>query len=296
MFFRLKVMTACLILLLPATAIANGPPIHGETAFVTGLNGAAFRTFGKFIQKSGKPGEISVYTTPLILPYELLENRLVVGAGVPFLNKTLTLPDGTKRSSGYGAGDLLLFAKYNLYQKDRHQETLRIAGKISLSLPTGRDDLTDGKGLLPPGLQLGTGTVNPGALVVVTKLWRRFGINGDVGYTFMPENNGLDRGDVFQFDLAASYRLLPVVYKIFPAHQFNLMLELNGTYTGSSTNNGIENLNSGGTVIFASPGLQYIYSNFIAEISVQIPIVKSLYGNQLKPDYTSLFGIRWLIF
>jgi len=297
----LRDLLICIVLISvarPHEALANGPPIHGETAFVTGLNGAAMRTFVKSVRKSGPQGELSVLLNPVILPYEILDNQLVIGAGIPFLKKTLELPNGKKRESGYGPGDLFLFGKYNLYQKDRHQETLRVAGKVSLSLPTGETQATDQFGKIPANLQRGSGSVNPSAMLIGTKLWRRFGINADLGYTLTTGFDGLNRGDEFRYDIAGAFRLLPSVFRRFPAHQVNLMMELNGTQTGKSETNGVKNQNTGGSVLFLSPGLQYMYSNFIVEGSVQIPApgITSLNGSQLEPDWTLFFGVRWFLF
>lgn len=277
-------------------AFANGPPINSETAFTTGLNGAAFRSFVSTGKKSGSGGEIYSVTTKFILPYEVLDNQLVMGAGIPFHEKTLTLPDGSRQRSGYGAGDLFLFGKYNLYQKDQHQQTLRVAGKAGLSLPTGKNDLYDSRGKLPSALQRGTGSVNPSASVIATRLWKRFGLNGDLGFVYRPEADSVNLGESFRFDLSGVYRLLPDVYELFPSHQINLMLEMNGDYTGKSKSRGIKDMDSGGAVIFASPGIQYIYSDWIVEASVQLPVVKALHGTQMEPDYAVTFGIRWLMF
>ena len=94
---------------------------------------------------------------------------------------------GTTRRSGFGPGDLFLFGKFNLFQKDAHQRTFRLAGKLGLSLPTGADNDSGELGILPPALQRGTGSVNPSAMLIATRLWHRFGLNGGVGYTALTE-------------------------------------------------------------------------------------------------------------
>jgi len=280
----------------PYILLANGPPINGETAFTTGLNGAAIRSFVKVTRKSGSGGQVTAVAFPIIIPYELLPNKLVLGVGVPLVNKTLKTSSGTKRTPGFGVGDIFIFGKYNLYQLDAHQETFRIAGKLGLTFPTGVDDASDSLGKLPPSLQRGSGSFNPSALLVATKLWRRFGINTDIGYTLFTKTSGLDQGDILRYDVATSYRLIPSVFGTYPDHQINLMLEFNGTLTGKTNTNGIENVNSGGHVLFVSPGIQYIYSTIIVEASFLIPLATSLNGTQLTPDWIALLGFRWLIY
>ncbi|MBL4818835.1 MAG: transporter [Deltaproteobacteria bacterium] len=279
------------LLVFAQASFSNGPPINAETAFVTGLNGAAFRTFGKVVRKSSSAGNLTAWTMPIIFPYELVENKLVVGVGLPIVfSKILDLNDGTKRSSDVGIGDLTFFGKFNIFQQDRHQETFRVAGKIGTTFPTGTF------GVASP--QLGTGSVNPFIILIATKLWRRFGLNADVGYQAMTEVNGLKRGDLLRYDLAGSFRLLPWVYKTYPSHQLNLMLELNGAYTRQAYKDGKFEPNSGGNILFVSPGIQYIYDSVIVEASVQIPIPGASFvnGKQMKTDFAALLGIRWLIF
>ena len=111
---------------------AQGPPINTDTAFVTGLQGAALRSFFFSVRRSGllQDGrrisdpldrKVSVFGLPLILPYEVLKNQLVVIGGIPILHKEMkfTAADGTRRKlSDTGFGDLFVVAKYQLLQKD----------------------------------------------------------------------------------------------------------------------------------------------------------------------------------
>lgn len=72
-------------------AEAQGPPINTETAFVTGLESGAIRSFGKATRQIGSlpdgRSELNIISIPLIVPYELLPNKLVVGASIPYLDK-----------------------------------------------------------------------------------------------------------------------------------------------------------------------------------------------------------------
>ncbi|MBN4050161.1 transporter [Desulfobulbus sp. AH-315-M07] len=281
-----------------SVAFANGPPIQGETAFVTGLNGAAVRSFVKVSHRSNDDADVTAVAIPIVVPYEVIDNRLVLGLALPLMTKRLTLRDGTTRSPRFGVGDLSVFGKLGLYQLDGPGETFRIATKLGFTFPTGETDAEDELGRLPPPLQLGTGSVNPSAMLIATKLWRRFGVNADIGYTAVPEANGIDRGDVFRYDVAASFRVTPWVYETFPDHQVNLMLELNGTIAGRTVIDGIENPSSGGHTPLVSPGIQYMYDTVIVEASVQLPVLgdKGLHGDQLAPDWATLVGFRWLMF
>ena len=134
-------------------------------------------------------------------------------------------------------------------------------------------------------------------MLIATKLWRRFGLNADLGYQAFTQVGKLRRGSILRYDLAASFRALPWIFKTFPDHQINLMFELNGTYADKNRLNGDIKDNTGGNVLFASPGIQYVYAGIIVEGSVQIPIpgVTRLNGNQMPPTWAALLGVRWLI-
>ena len=76
----------------PQKAFAQGPPVNTDTAFVAGLQGAALRSFLFSTRRHGLRQDgrrisdpldqkVSVVGLPLILPYEVLKNRLVVIGG-----------------------------------------------------------------------------------------------------------------------------------------------------------------------------------------------------------------------
>ena len=73
---------------------AQGPPINTNTAFVVGMEGAAIRSFGKVVRKSNLfadgekitdalDREVTVFAVPVMAPYEVIPNRLVVVGAIP---------------------------------------------------------------------------------------------------------------------------------------------------------------------------------------------------------------------
>lgn len=276
---------------------ANGPPINSDGAYVTALNGAAFRSMFKVTAKSAPGlGRITVFANMLVFPYEFLDNELIVMAGIPVLLKDRELNSGQHRTSGFGIGDLNLLAKYNLYQEDFSDRTFRIAAKAGIQVPTGKIDEQDSIGVLPRSLQRGKGSWNPNVGIVVTALHGRQGFNAGLSYTLNTKANGYEFGDVIKYDLAYSYRLLPDVYHEYPAHQINGFLELNGIWSAKHKQNSSELDNTGGHELLLSPGIQYVYYNYLIEASVQIPIVKALNGSQLSTEYAFNLGFRTLFF
>ena len=86
-----KLLSLGLLAVCPLELRAQGPPINTDTAFVNGLEGAAFRSFVFAVQRSGlvRDGEqlsdpldrdVSIYAVPMVVPYEVVKNKLVLAA------------------------------------------------------------------------------------------------------------------------------------------------------------------------------------------------------------------------
>jgi len=71
----------------------------------------------------------------------------------------------------------------------------------------------------------------------------------------------------------------------------DLVLELNGEWHGHQVEAGVKDPNSGGNVIYLSPGCASAQGNWSAFASVGLPIVNHLYGVQAEPDWRLLTGV-----
>jgi hypothetical protein len=97
--------------------------------------------------------------------------------------------------------------------------------------------------------------------------------------------------------LRQSHRLLPwkLPEKGVPSYLYGV-LELNGLWEERSEFAGRDVAQSGGYRLFLSPGLQDVTTRWVAEVSVQFPIVKELNGGavraDLKSDYVVNTGFR----
>jgi hypothetical protein len=279
---------------------ANGPPIHTETAFVTGLQGEAFRSFVRTVDKSAPGRDLRVISVPLIFPYELIPNRLVVGGAIPYLDKELETKVGgsRRRLENSGFGDVTLFSKVQVLQKDRPGETTRLTLLGRVKLPTGEHHARDPDGnFLARPLQVGTGSFDISGGAVLTNLKQRWGVNADLLYTATTEDESFRFGNALRYDLALAFRVAPKVYEAYPSPQLNLFLEFNGETQERNRLRGDSLADSGGTTIFVSPGIQYMFGRtLLIESSVQLPVVENLNGDQLETDTTFTLGIRWLVF
>jgi hypothetical protein len=181
-----------------------------------------------------------------------------------------------------------LFAKRLIYQHDGKGKTFRIAAKAGIKLPTGNDET------LPP---LGTGSTDYFFTTVVGWIQGRVGVYGEGIFNLNTSNDLVDFGNGVAYNLALRYRLLPVVYESYPSPQLNAYVELNGTTIGKSKIGGARADRTGGTVVFLSPGLQFIGGRrWLIEGTFQIPVVNDPNGIQLGTSWTASFGTRILIF
>src|SRR5262249_9693014 len=64
-----------------------------------------------------------------------------------------------------------------------------------------------------------------------------------------------------------------------PSAALDLVFELNGEWHGKQVTSGVVDQNSGGTLIYLSPGLRLSYDKWSSYVSVGIPVVNEPYGN-----------------
>ena len=74
-----------------------------------------------------------------------------------------------------------------------------------------------------------------------------------------------------------------------------LVLELNGEHVRRARLNGMQLPDTGGNLLFFSPGIEFIVSNrLVLEFSSPIPVGRDLNGSQIKPSSSFIIGFRWL--
>ena len=239
---------------------AQGPPIFTDTPIMLGLEGRGLRTFGRYINREN----VKVYVQPVAVPFNI-NAKWQVGAILPWQRIN---PDGVKTNSGFG--DLTLFTKYQVFQKDGKGRTFRGLIKLSETFPTGNTSKTPavGSGVNTTGIGFVTGFVTT-----------KYGIYGELGYNIV--SDGSPNSLVYNF--AFNYPLLPQKY---PPSQLNISVDLNGRAIPEDDQN----------VLFFSPGLQLITGKrILLETGIQLPLTQSGYGGN-RFNYTYTLGTRILIF
>jgi len=294
---RAFVLVSLIAAVVAREASAQGPPIHTDTPIMLGLAGRGVRTFAKVISRErliddgetiDNPDrrEVTVIQVPVVVPYNLFSERVQVGIIAPFANVDARTVMTSRSSSGLA--DVRVFGKYLLYQRDGLNETFRVATKAGVKFPSG-----DGS-KIPP---LGTDSTDAFMTVVAGWVRGRTGIYGEGIYNINTSNDSIEIGDSVAYNLAFGFRVSPADYGVYPARQLNLFMELNGTTHTRSARAGARIEDSGGTLLLLSPGLQYVGGrNWLVEGSVQVPIVDETNGRQLATSWTTLVGIRVLLF
>lgn len=216
-------------------------------------------------------------TLGLKVPYEQINNISEAHADEP--------DEIHRHGDSKGLGDITLLGHYRFLKRDNNFEA---AATLGLKLPTGKKDDRDIEGetfeaeFLP-----GTGAWHPIIGLSATQRFGRFAVDASVHYTFGTEGTqDTDLGDVFNYNAALSYR--PVNGDV----SLDLILELNGEWKEKEEVRGIKDRDSGGNIVYLSPGSRVSFGKkFSAYLSFGIPVIQDFNGIQNDVDYKAIFGL-----
>jgi hypothetical protein len=189
-----------------------------------------------------------------------------------------------------GIGDLTIFGHYRLpVPADSGFESSLLFG---LKVPTGKTSEKDDEGTtFEAEFQPGSGSWDPMLGIAVTKPFDRSSIDANILYTLITEGTqDTDLGDMLNFNLAYTYRVLqgdPTV---------DVTIEANSLWKAKEEVKGEKDKHSGGTIVFISPGLRVnIMKRLNAILSIGIPVIQDLNGEQNDVDYRIVSGINFMI-
>lgn len=137
--------------------------------------------------------------------------KLAVFGVLPYVNKdlNLTVSGQDRNRNADGQGDISLFGRYTVYQMNWPGRTLRVAPFAGFKAPTGKDDVRDNLGRLPPGVQPGSGSWDAFGGVVASYKTLDYEIDGQISYRGNGETNHFEAGDELRFDASLQYRFWP---------------------------------------------------------------------------------------
>jgi hypothetical protein len=214
------------------------------------------------------------------------------------------------RGDTKGIGDLTLFGQYRFYGQDTGLQASFLTG---LRTPTGKTGERDDQGeLFEAEFQPGSGSWDPMLGLALSRAQGRWSVDGNVLYTIATEGTQhTDLGDRFHYNGAVTYRLkggdAEVSHEVAAHHShpgqshhhdhasspkglvIDAVLELNGEWQAKQNVSGETDPNSGGNVVFLSPGVRIASNRWSGFVTVGLPIVNDLNGLQSEPTYR-LFG------
>lgn len=276
---------------------AEGIPINSDVGLTPHKGEFIFRVQSRYLRKSDDPlnsgRSVDEVVVPFVGVYGFTAKSSVLFK-VPVIYRDLKTASGAVRSD-YGPGDVSIIGKHRFFTHNFKGGTSRISAILGLELPTGDDDARDSLGLLPKGIQLGSGSVDfiAGGTYTLQTLDHQFDM--DLRYIFNNEANGFEFGDVFKYNLAYQKRIWPSILPDKGIYsQWNAVLELNGIFESKSELGGNDVANSGGNTVFLSPGIQFVSKRSVYELSFLYPVIQNLNGSQIETDYSVALSYRYL--
>ena len=185
-----------------------------------------------------------------------------------------------------GIGDLSVFGEYRFYKN----EGTHIAAIFGFKAPTGKTNRNSDQGeRLDLELQPGSGSWDGMVGAAFTQEMGAFSFYSSVLYTFVTEGHQhTDLGDIFTYNGALAYRVLGQQGQSYlpPKFALDLIAEVNGEWRDKEKTRGHHDDNSGGNLVYISPGVRVSMPyNASLGFSFGIPVVKDTNGDQVEPDY-----------
>lgn len=186
-----------------------------------------------------------------------------------------------------GFTDLWLTAKHRFYQGPAGS----VAGILGLKFPTGDSSLTNTEGeRVEPSATAGTGAWDGLAgLAYTVPLSAALTLDASALYTFRGERYDYRLGDRLDLGTSLAWRVCGDA-KTFP--QVSLVGEATLRHIAKSEEEGEKDSNTGGTVLFLSPGVKVSFTEKIAgSIGIQLPVLQDLNGRQVETQFRLITGV-----
>lgn len=199
-----------------------------------------------------------------------LGSRFMLTATAPYIFNRLTLENET--SKGDGLGDPEVTAIIALLPGTTSK--LALHAHVGARLPLGQSELKDEHGAMrdhhvQPGSGAWAGIFGAQLLYNAGKVPLFVGVGYQANGT---SDHDFAYGNVLRYNFAAQYSLGRFV---------DLIGEVNGRYARFDNEGGAEVPHTGGSAVYASPGLRWnLFSGMALRTQVQIPIVERLNGEQ----------------
>ncbi len=236
----------------------------------------------------------SLWTYSAGLSYGITDD-LTVGFKIPFIYRNnIREPEHDHVGPGAeiedlgdveGIGDASFFGQYRFF----NQENTHASVILGLKAPTGKTSRSVPGEILETEFQPGSGSWDGLFGLAFTRQIDAFSFDSSFVYNLSSEGiQNTDLGDVFSYNFATSYNILGTndLSLANSPIKLDLIMEINGEWRDREEVNGIEDNNSGGNLVFLSPGIK-IHTTEASSfaVSLGVPVVQDTNGNQDEPDY-----------
>ena len=242
-----------------------------------------------------------------------VSDNLTIGASIPYLERNniraahndMGMGEVEAAGDASGIGDARLFGQFRFFH-DALQDLAVIGG---IKTPTGATGEREAAGeLFETDHQPGSGSWDPFLGLAYNRGFGYTGFSANVLYTWTTEGSQqTDPGNGFNYNLALSYRLFSAMESHHHHHDhehshehaasipdyIDVALELNGDVRGKDEINGVHEENSGGHILYLSPGMRIGFAHsWSFYTSIGVPVVNDLNGDQSEPDYRVIGGVN----
>ena len=183
--------------------------------------------------------------------------------------------------SAKGIGDARIYANYQLWASESSQASLLFGVKA----PTGKDDELSLDGhLLEAEFQPGSGSWDTMLGVAYSTGVGAWTFDSNLLYSFVTEGSQVtDLGDIFNYNFAFSYPVNMVNGGSQSSWRVALLLEANGEWRERVNISGQDEKNSGGNLLYLSPGLSLSNGSWFGSLSFG-KAIENLNGVQSQPE------------
>jgi hypothetical protein len=188
-----------------------------------------------------------------------------------------------------GVTDLWLTGKYRFYRGPLGN----IAVLGGVKFPTGKFDVKNSEGeRVEPSATAGSGSYDGMLGLACSRfLTPRLTFDASAQYTLRTEADDFKLGDRIDAGAAFAYRFTEDIQK-FP--QVSAFAEANVRHLAKSQEDGDRDPNTGGTLLFLTPGVRVGFTkNLSFTVSSPLPVVQELNGTQLKTSYKVNGGLTF---
>jgi len=237
-------------------------------------------------------------TVPSIFAAIGVTEDLTLGIRLPYVRRDglLSAEEGKVADQGNpdGFGGVSVFGQYRIFhsEDDLNHLSLVIALKTASGVTRQRDMAGE---LIEVHSQPSSSSWNPSVGFSFTRAMGKFSFDSSVLYTVATSGaRHTDLGDLFDYNFAFSYAFvgeaIDALFSSSNKSQWTGILELNGTWQDHLKTHGMTDPNSGGNIVYISPGIRYSGGrNWNTALSIGTPIIKATSGFQTDPDYRITF-------